>query len=466
MKVETDRIEYKVTLSKGFTSEVVAFLNYHLGGTIYIGIDNEGNIMGVDNVGELQLKIKDKIKNSILPSVLGLFDCIVENKDGKNIIKIIISSGPEKPYYLKEQGMTPKGCFIRVGSSKEPMNQDLIDRIYARRIRNSLKNIESPRNDLTFRQLKIFYEEHGYEINNNFLQSLELINNGKYNYNAYLLADDNGNSIKVAKYRGKDKCDLIENYELGYCSLVKAVSRVIDKLENENKNSALITYKNRIEKPLVDHRALREAVINAIVHNDYSSGVPPVFEIFSDRITVTSCGTLPSELSKEDFFSGVSCPKNKELMRVFKDLEIVEQLGSGMNRIMKACKKEDFEFMDNFIRINFYFNTNVIDYLNDKTGELDDNEIKKVKRVVANLSQDNKTYNEIRFDRKKEKQELILEFCETPRSTKEIMDFIGLTHRPTFIYTYLNPLVSSGKLEMTIPDNPNSMYQKYITSKK
>ena len=97
-----------------------------------------------------------------------------------------------------------------------------------------------------------------------------------------------------------------------------------------------ITSTIRKEKRLVDSTALREAVINAIIHNDYSNGIPPVFEIFSDRFVITSSGGLPQELNENEFFEGISAPRNKELMRVFKDVKLVEQLGSGVQRILIA----------------------------------------------------------------------------------------------------------------------------------
>lgn len=107
----------------------------------------------------------------------------------------------------------------------------------------------------------------------------------------------------------------------------------------------------RIETPLWNKVALREAVINAIVHNDYSFEVPPKFEIFPDRLEITSAGRLPESLTKEEFFNGISIPRNKELMRIYRDLELVESLGSGIPRILRAYGEDCFKFTDNFIRI-------------------------------------------------------------------------------------------------------------------
>src|SRR5690606_39436429 len=146
-------------------------------------------------------------------------------------------------------------------------------------------------------------------LNNHFKKSLELMtDDGSLNYAAYLLADENGTSIKVAKYRDTTRVDLIENNEYGYCSLIKATKSVLDKIELENRTESQITSKERIDKRLWNPVAIREAIINAIVHNDFTREVPPKFEIFSDRIEITSAGALPEGLSREEFFDGVSIP--------------------------------------------------------------------------------------------------------------------------------------------------------------
>ncbi len=245
--------------------------------------------------------------------------------------------------------MTAKGCFIRVGIAAEPMPQAMIDKLFATRTRNSIGKIRSGRQDLTFEQLRIYYEEKHKPLNKQFKKSLELLTeDGAFNYAAYLLADENNVSIKVAKYSGTNRVNLIENNEYGYCSLIKATKSVLDKIELENRTATLITSKERIDRRLWNPVALREAVINSIVHNDYTREVPPKFEIFADRIEITSAGTLLEGLSETEFFEGVSTPRNRELMRIYRDLELVEQLGSGVPRILEYYNKECFVFMENF----------------------------------------------------------------------------------------------------------------------
>ena len=353
-RIETNRIEYnrELTDELDIEKEVVAFLNYKEGGIIYVGIDNNGHTVGVRNIDGDMLKIKNRIRSNIMPSPMGLFDVTAETDNGVKIIKIFVASGSEKPYYKAKFGMSSKGCFIRVGSAAEPMTTTMIEDLFAHRVRNSLRRIRSPRQDLSFRQLHIYYESRGLNLNDNFAKNLELVTeDGLYNYVAYLLADENGNSIKLAKYSGKDRCNLISNNEYGYCSLLKAADSLLEKLNIENQVSSKITYPYRVDTYLWDKIAIRELVINALVHNDYSNEIPPKVEIFSDRLEITSAGHLPEGMDEEDFFGGVSNPRNKELMRVFRDVEMVEALGSGVPRVMQSYGRECFQFMNHFIRI-------------------------------------------------------------------------------------------------------------------
>ena len=371
---ESNRIELKATLNDKLEKEIVAFLNNREGGILYIGIDDKGNPVKNSDLDSMQLKIADRIKNNILPSTLGLFDIATEYVDNIPITKIIVSSGLEKPYYIKSKGMSPNGCYMRLGTSTQPMSTTLIDELYAKRIHTTLRNIPSPRQDLTFAQLKIYYQERGFELNRKFANSLELLTpDGQYNYIAYLLADENGVSIKVAKYSGTTKVDLVENEEYGYCSLIKAANHVLEKMKIENVTKVKVTSTKRIEKNLVESVPLREALINAVVHNDFSREIPPVFEVFSDRIEITSYGGLIPGQSKEDFFSCSSMPRNRELMRVFKDLGLVEQLGSGMSRILQSYDRSIFEISDHFIKAIFPFSLSANDEIvanGDNNGDI------------------------------------------------------------------------------------------------
>ena len=265
---ESYRIELKLTLTDSLEKEVVAFLNSREGGIIYIGIDDNGEPIGIENSDFTQLQIKDRLRNNIHPTCMGLFDIIEEEINDKDVIKIIVASGPEKPYYLKKQGMSEKGCYIRIGTAAEPMTNRMIENLFARRTRNSIGRIRSNQQKLKFEQLKIYYEESGKKLNSRFAVNLGLqTEDSAYNYVAFLMSDINSVSIKVAKYRGKTRVHLVENNEYGYCSIIKATKRVLDKIELENKTRSRITSKERIDTRVWNAIAIREAIINAIPTN-------------------------------------------------------------------------------------------------------------------------------------------------------------------------------------------------------
>jgi ATP-dependent DNA helicase RecG len=443
---ESNRIEYKQKLTADLEKEVVAFLNYKEGGIIYIGIEKNGSVCGVHDSDYVQLQVKDKLKHNISPSCLGLFDVVSEQQNGKEVIKIIVASGSEKPYFLAKYGLSPKGCFMRIGSASEPMTQKQIDELFAKRVRNSLSKISSHTQDLSFEQLKIYYQASGKTLNANFAKTLELLTeDGTLNYVAYLLADTNGTSIKVAKYKGLDRVNLIESNEYGTVSLIKATKQVLDKIEVENKTITQITSKERKEQRLWNPIALREAIINAFVHNDYSKEVLPKFEIFEDRMEITSAGSLPEGLSQEEFFEGFSVPRNKELMRIFKDVDLVEQLGSGVPRIIASYAKECFNFSDNFLRMvlpkvltpqdtpqDIDLNNNVFHMQNQKnTPQV----TPQVEELIRNM--------------------------QGSMYRKDLQILLGLSDIKNFRENYIGPALHMEVIEMTIPDKPQSRNQMY-----
>ena len=437
---ETNRIEYKELLTKelDIEKEVIAFLNYRPGGALIFGVNKAGTVVGVADVDDTMLRIKDRLKTNIHPSCMGLFDISVIEQEGKQLVKVTIASGSEKPYFKKKYGMSEKGCYIRVGTASEPMPQKTIDNLYASRTRDTISKIVSPKQKLSFEQLHIYYQEKEKALNSQFATNLELITeDDAWNYAGYLLSDINNISIKVAKYAGTNRVDLIETNEYGYSSLIKACKQVLDKLDLENRTLATITAKDRKEKRLWNARALREAVINAFVHNDFSREVPPKFEIFNDRIEITSAGSLVDGLSEKEFFKGFSIPRNKELIRIFKDLDLVEQLGSGVPRILDAYPQESFEFSENFLRLVLPATEQVTEQV---TEEVTEQVTEQVKSLIAIMD---KAY-----------------------SRADLMQKLNLTHREYFRAEYIQKALEQGIIELTIPDKPKSSKQKYRLTQK
>ena len=259
----------------------------------------------------------------------------------------------------------------------------------------------------------------------------------------------------------------------------------------ENKTITKITSKERGNKRLWDAIALREAVINAFVHNDYTDEVPPKFEIFADRIEITSAGGLPEGLSKDEFFEGYSVPRNKEIMRIYKDLNLVEHLGSGVPRILESYSKDCFKFSANFLRMTFPSAAPVTDLVADQANDLvtdqatdlvkkplnvhfdishiSKSELNKLAKSIADIFFIKPTEKQINKYLKEaygltEEQLKILAFTQSPKSNKEIQeDCLGLKKHNDNFKKHIEPLLEMKAITRTLPKVPNSPLQKYFT---
>ena len=236
--------------------------------------------------------------------------------------------------------------------------------------------------------------------------------------------------------------ELIENQEYGYCCLITATQRILDRLTAENTVYAKIEYNGRKEVEMIDSKALKEAIINATVHSDYTLTTTPIIELYSDRIEITSGGGLPQGLSQEEFLEGVTAPRNKELIRVFKDVDLIENIGSGVLRILDAYDKSCFKFMEHFLRVSFKYKENPFEY--DDTAKI------KGSKLGGKLAVS---------------EEEILKLCRVENSLKEITKYFGYKDVYKFKNKYINQLLKQNKLKMTIPDKPKSKNQKYIAIK-
>ena len=454
--LETKHIEYKQKATPELEKEVVAFLNSE-GGAIYIGIDKEGHTVGVTSPDTLQLELKDRFKNNIVPSCMGLFDILAEKREGKDVVKIIVLMGYERPYYIKKYGLSEKGAFIRIGSASEPMPVKQIEALFVKRTLNSIARIRSPKKDLSFQQLHIYYQSKGKTLNEQFAKNLELLNDdGDYNYVAYLMNDINNISVRVARYAGINQLDLVQNEEYGHESLIKATQQVLDKLNIENRTFAKITHKERIQRRLWNAVALREAVINAFVHNDYTYEVAPKFEIFKDRLVITSCGGLPHGISQEEFFSGASIPRNKELMRIYRDLDLVEHLGSGIPRILQTYSREQFKFMDNFLQVVLPIDED-LQALMQQEGTT----IQVSSEYPASTPQVPRKY-----PASTPQVQSLLSVFEGVHHREDLQNRLGLSDREYFRKNYLNPAIKEGLVALTIPNKPTSSKQQYFLTEK
>lgn len=349
---ETEQIEFKKStgeLKEGVIS-IASMLNKHKSGVLYFGVRNDGEVIG-QQIGDNTLRdisqaIANFIKPQIIPSIL--FELI----DSKNVIKITVE-GNERPYSAYGK------YYMRTADEDREITPSMLRNLMMSSS-DSIVSMESANQELSFNQLKVLYSNAGLTLNDEtFSHNLNLLTQtGKYNLMAYILADNNSFSIKVAKFRGRDKTELIARNEYGYKCLLVAVKQVLDYAEAINETSVEITGGLRKETKLFDMDCFREAWLNACLHNSWVKKTPPAVYFFEDRIEIISIGGLPDDYSLEDFYAGRSRPVNLELQQIMVQLDYIEQTGHGVPLIVSRYGRKVFDISDNFITVTLPLNVN------------------------------------------------------------------------------------------------------------
>ena len=397
MYIESEVLELKEKFTDSILRDIVAFLNAH-GGEIYVGITDLGEIKGIpnDQMDETQKKISDCITAQIEPNPQAEITTISIIENGKNVIKIIVGKGYKPIYCIKKYGFSSKGCLIRIGTTCKEMSSVEIEYRYQKNFIDDDFILKAPSHyaPLSFDMMKILLTSKGYQINQNTFESnfSLLMKNGEYNLMAELLADKNMVPLIFVKFRGNTKATISQRSDYGDQSILLGLQRLKDRLIAENICITDTTIRPRIDEYLYDIDCVNEALVNAIVHNDWTISEPLV-SFYSDRVEITSHGGIPREITKSDFFNGVSHPRNSVLMRIFLKLGIVEHTGHGIPKIIEKYGKEAFDIHDTYINVIIPFNKKVANTMpsgkNDGknlSDELTDNEKRILLELINNPS--------------------------------------------------------------------------------
>ena len=358
--VESEHTELKRTMSDSLPKEIVAFLNSG-GGTIYIGVGDDGSIKGVDDLDETLKKLADLIEFQILPDCRELVSLGTRYENGRHVVEIDVQPG-QALFYIRKYGRSAMGCYMRTGSTCRAMTEDQINRLQMKYLSFGADITEMPGRiaSPSFQILKIMLVEKGFTVSDDtFEQNLKLrTSDGRYNRQADLLCDKNEFSIKVVRFAGRDKGDgILRRNEYGGKCLILAMQQAYDFCA-QVLNETAVSFSDgvRQDHPLFSRTAFREAWFNACLHNLWADGTPPAIYVYTDRMEIISTGGLPLNLSKEDFFKGVSKPVNEELARLFIRLNLMEQTGYGVPLIVREYGRDAFEFLDGFLRVTIPFN--------------------------------------------------------------------------------------------------------------
>ena len=379
--MESETIEFKKStseLEKGVIS-LSAMLNKHCEGTVYFGVSNNGEIIGQKEINDNTLRdISRKVAEGINPQIIPTIS--IEFIDEKKVIKVSVK-GENVPYAAFGK------YYIRVSDEDKQISPENLKKlIYSYGDADLIIKEPSTKMDLSFRLLKNLYSINGYTINDEqFEKNANLYTiDGRYNYMAELLADENNVSIKVVTFAGIDKSIMLKRTEYGYKNIIVALNQVIQYMESINETKVKLGIK-RVEENYFDIDCFKEAWTNACAHTKWIEKIPPAVYIFDDRIEIVSNGGLPKSLNKEDFFKGVSKPVNAELLNIMTRLDIIDQTGHGIPLIVKKYGKDAFYISDNTIIVTIPINKELLEKrVSTDEIKLDDIEIETLKMIKDN----------------------------------------------------------------------------------
>ena len=332
---ESETVELKEVVVDDIKKEIIAFANCD-GGKLYIGVRDDGTVIGLDNADSVSLQISNMVRDAIKPDITMFlhYETIVEN--GKNIVAVDIQRGTDRPYYLAKKGMRPEGVYVRQGYSSVPATDTAIRRMIKETDGDRFEAMRCLNQDLTFEATKKEFELRKTDFGSQQMRTLKLIDqDGLYSNLALLLSDQCVHTIKVAVFQGTDQTIFKDRREFTG-SLMQQMNEVYDFIDFRNQTRATIEKLYRVDVRDYPEVAVREALLNLLVHRDYSFSASAFISIYEDRIEFVSIGGLMPGIELEDVMVGISVCRNQDLANVFYRLHLIEAYGTGMGKIMKA----------------------------------------------------------------------------------------------------------------------------------
>ncbi|WP_211192401.1 helix-turn-helix domain-containing protein [Actinoplanes sp. TBRC 11911] len=347
---EGKTLEFKrdVSSPRGVLKTIVAFANT-AGGIIVIGVeDGTRNVRGVPDPLDLEERIANLISDQISPRLVPELEIVPWR--GTHVVAMQIFPSPTRPHFLEREGLTD-GVYVRVGSTNRLADTELIEEL--RRYARGEAYDEQPLPELNSEAVDFRAASESFApvrtLRRPDLETLRLVTAHQGRMvptvgGILLFGRDRERHfpdawLQVGRFHGTDKSRIIDHTEIR-THLVRAADDAIAFVRKHSLHGAEIGPVRRTELWSIPPVAVREAVINAIAHADYRQrGAPIRVAIFDDRMEVENPGLLPFGLTVEDVQRGVSKLRNRVIGRVFHSLGLIEQWGSGIQRMTSACRE-------------------------------------------------------------------------------------------------------------------------------
>jgi ATP-dependent DNA helicase RecG len=338
--IENKTTEFKREYTDDIRYTVIAFANSD-GGTIYIGVNDDGGVRGIEDADGTLLRVTNMIRDAVRPDVTMFVSCEIEEMGGKSIITVTVQRGTARPYYLAGKGIRPEGVYVRQGASSVPASETMILQMIKETSGDRYEDARSLKQQLTFEKTAAYFKKKQIEFGEAQKRTLNIISeDGTYSNLGMLLSEQCTHTIKLAVFEGSKKSVFRDRKELTG-SLLAQLEDAYSFINQFNRTRAEFVELERIDQRDYPPEALREALLNAIVHRDYSISGPTLISIFDDRIEIITIGGLVRGISYDDMMLGVSLLRNPHLANVFYRLRLIEAYGTGMLKINECYADYD-----------------------------------------------------------------------------------------------------------------------------
>lgn len=334
---ESEFVELKSIYTDDIKKEIVAFVNSN-GGNLYIGVADDGEVIGVGNADDTILSINNMLRDSIKPDITLFLQSHIKTVDDKNIINIFIQRGTNQPYYIAGKGIRPEGVYVRHGAASVPATDTAIRRMIRETDGDSFEKLRSVTQDFTFKSAEAEFAKRNIEFGVSQMITLGMMTADKiYTNLGLLLSDQCVHTIKAAFFQGETQQVFKDRREFTG-SVFKQINDVYDFIDMHNQTKATFDKLLRVDSRDYPEEALREALFNAVVHREYSTSGSILIKMFSDRIEFISPGGLADGIELDDITSGYSVCRNQLLAQVFYRLRLIEAYGTGILKIFENYK--------------------------------------------------------------------------------------------------------------------------------
>ena len=423
---ENQNIEFKQEYVPDIRKEVMGFANAE-GGTVYVGIRKDGKVLGVEDPDGVMLQIVNSLKDALAPDIMPFVRVNSVEIEGKQVVEINVTTGTNRPYYLREKGLKPSGVYVRKGSSTQPMTEEGIREMILQNSGRSFELCRSMNQELTFHTLQAEMQKRLIELGTSQMRTLKLIGeDGLYTNLALLLSDQCETTTKVALFQGTDK-EVFRDRKEFTGSILKQLEDVYQFINLLNKTKATFSGLDRTDMRDYPEEAVRESLLNSIVHRDYSFSGSNLVNIYENRMEFVSLGGLVSGLELKSIFLGVSQSRNPNLAAVFYRMRLIESYGTGIGKIERAYKT--YQFQPEFETAKGVFRVTL-----PNRNEKQEREERATDHVDTMVSLN-------------EQKSLIVQYAKENGSVtrKEVEDLIGAG--TTKAFRLLKELCEAGKLE-------------------